>query len=125
MSARILAATLAVTACAAIGAGAAIAHDEVEATSPTRGAVLTKLPPKVSMTFGETVGRLDAVRVTRNGRGNLVGSSRIDAANASRVVATLKRPGAKWWPGTYRVTWRITGADGHKQTLTAGFRVTG
>ena len=125
MTARIVAAALAVAACAAIGAGVAAAHDEVEATSPVRGAVLTRLPAKVSMTFGETVGRLNAVRVTRNGRGNLVGSSRIDAGNAARVVVTLKRPGVKWWPGTYRVTWRITGADGHRQTLTAGFRVTG
>ena len=123
MSARILAATLAVTACAAIGAGVAIAHDEVESTSPAKGAVLAKLPAKVSMTLGEAVGRLDSVTVTRNGRGNLVASSRIDPAKAARVVATLKRPGARWWPGTYRVTWKVTGADGHRQTLTAGFRV--
>jgi methionine-rich copper-binding protein CopC len=75
------------------------------------------------MTFGETVGRLDRVTVTRNGRGNLVRSSRIAAGNAARVVATLKRPGARWWPGVYRVTWKVTGADGHTQTLTAGFRV--
>jgi methionine-rich copper-binding protein CopC len=124
MSARIVAATLAVAACAGIGAGIAIAHDEVEATSPARGAVLTKLPAKVSVTFGETVGRLNSVVVTRNGKGNLVRRSRIQAANAARVVATLKRPGARWWPGTYKVTWKVTGADGHKQTLTAGFRVT-
>jgi methionine-rich copper-binding protein CopC len=124
MSARIVAATLAVAACAGIGAGIAIAHDEVEATSPARGAVLTKLPAKVSVTFGETVGRLNSVVVTRNGKGNLVRRSRIHARNAARVVATLKRPGARWWPGTYKVTWKVTGADGHKQTLTAGFRVT-
>jgi methionine-rich copper-binding protein CopC len=39
------------------------------------------------------------------------------------VVATLKRPGARYRAGVWRVTWRVTGADGHTLTLTAGFRV--
>lgn len=125
MSARMRAAVLAVAACAAGGAGVAVAHDEVEGTTPARGAVLQNLPPKVSMTFGETLGKLNAVTITRNGRGSFVKSSTIDPRNAARVVATLVRPGARYRPGVWRVTWRVTGADGHKQTLTAGFRVTG
>jgi hypothetical protein len=39
------------------------------------------------------------------------------------VVATLKRPGGKGRNGLWKVTWRITGADGHKQVLSASFRV--
>ena len=49
-----------VAAALAGGAGVALAHDEVEGTTPARGAVLKNLPPKVSMTFGETVGRSTA-----------------------------------------------------------------
>ena len=92
-------------------------------TTPARGAVLQNLPPKVSMTFGEPVGRIDGVRVTRNGTGDFTKSSQIDPRNASRVVATLTRPGGKARKGLWKVTWRVTSADGHKQVFTAGFRV--
>ena len=122
MSVKLRAAALAAVALAGT-AGMAVAHDEVEGTTPARGAVLQNLPPKVSMTFGETVGRLDKVTITRNGRGNFTRSAQIDPRNAARVVATLKRPGARFRKGLWKVTWRITSADGHKQVLTAGFRV--
>ncbi|MGE0029247.1 MAG: copper resistance protein CopC [Thermoleophilia bacterium] len=112
-----------VTVALAGTAGVALAHDEVQGTTPARGAVLQNLPPKVSMTFGEAVGRLDKVTITRNGKGSFVKSAQIDPRNASRVVATLKRPGGKARKGVWKVTWRITSADGHKQVLSAGFRV--
>lgn len=122
MSLKLRAVALAAVALAG-GAGVALAHEEVARTTPARGASLEHLPPKVSMRFGEPVGRIDAVRITRNGAGNFVKGSQIDPRNAARVVATLKRPGGKYRKGLWRVTWRITGADGHKQTFTAGFRV--
>ena len=122
MSVMIRTAALAAVALAG-AAGAAVAHDAVRGTTPARGAVLENLPARVSMTFAAPVGRLDAVRITRNGKGNFVKSARVDPRNAARVVATLKRPGARYRPGVWKVTWRVTGADGHKQTLSAGFRV--
>jgi methionine-rich copper-binding protein CopC len=122
MSLKLRAAALAAVALAG-AAGAALAHEEVARTTPARAATLQNLPPKVTMTFGEPVGRIDGVRVTRNGKGDFVKTSRIDPRNAARVVATLKRPGGKGRKGLWKVTWRITGADGHAQTFTAGFRV--
>jgi len=122
MSVKLRAAALAVAALVG-AAGVAVAHDEVKRTTPARGAVLKNLPPKVSMTFGEAVGRLDKVTITRDGRGNFVKSAQIDPRNAARVVAVLKRPGGKARKGAWKVTWRITSADGHKQVLTAAFRV--
>ena len=122
MSVKLRAAALAAVALAGTAA-VAVAHDEVEGTTPARGAVLQNLPPKVSMTFGEAVGRLDKVTITRNGKGNFTKSAQIDPRNAARVVATLKRPGPKFRKGLWKVTWRVTSADGHKQVLTAGFRV--
>ncbi|HTI35366.1 MAG TPA: copper resistance protein CopC [Miltoncostaea sp.] len=122
MSTRTRAAALAVVALAG-AAGVAVAHEEVEGTTPARGAVLRTLPAKVSMTLGESVGRLDTVTITRNGRGNFVKGSGIDPRNAARVVATLTRPGPRFRKGLWKVTWRITAADGDRQVLTAGFRV--
>jgi methionine-rich copper-binding protein CopC len=122
MSVMLRTAALAAVALAG-AAGVAAAHDAVERTTPARGAVLENLPAKVSMTFSAPVGRLDAVRITRNGKGNFVRSARVDPRNAARVIATLTRPGARHRTGVWKVTWRVTGADGHKQTLTAGFRV--
>lgn len=124
MFVKLRAAALAAVALAgAAGVGVAVAHDEVEGTTPARGAVLRNLPPKVSMTFGEAVGRLDKVTITRNGKGNFLKSAQIDPRNAARVVAVLKRPGGKARRGAWKVTWRVTSADGHKQVLSAGFRV--
>jgi methionine-rich copper-binding protein CopC len=57
------------------------------------------------------------------GTGDFTKTSQIDPRNASRVVATLTRPGGKARKGLWKVTWRITSADGHKQVFTAGFRV--
>ncbi len=123
MTARTLIAVLGAAVCATAVTGVALAHDEAASTSPKKGAALTALPAQVSVTWGEQVGRLNGATVTRNGGGNLVKSARIDPANARRVVATLNRPGKKWQPGSYRVTWRITAADGHKQTLVVPFTV--
>lgn len=124
MTARRLMAVLGAAACAtAVTTGVALAHDEAQSTSPKKGAVLSALPAQVSVTWGEPVGRLTGATVTRNGKGNLVKTARIDRSNARKVVATLNRPGARWQAGTYRVTWRITAADGHRQTLVVGFTV--
>jgi methionine-rich copper-binding protein CopC len=122
MSLKTRAAALAAVALAG-AAGVAVAHEEVASTTPARGAVLQNLPAKVTMTFGAPVGRVDGVRITRNGRGDFTKGARIDPRNAARVVATLKRPGKRYRAGLWKVTWRVTGADGHRQTLTAGFRV--
>ncbi len=125
MTARHVIALLGAAACAAGITGVAVAHDEAASTTPAKGAALASLPSQVSVTWGEPVGRLNGATVTRNGTGNLVKAAKIDPANARRVVATLNRPGKKWQPGTYRVVWRITAADGHRQTLVVPFTVKG
>ena len=123
MTARRLMAVVGATAVALGATGVALAHDEAGSTTPKKGATLTSLPAQVTVTWGEPVGRLNGATVTRNGKGNLVKSARIDPKNARRVVATLNRPGARYQPGSYKVTWRITASDGHKQTLVVPFTV--
>lgn len=124
MTTRTVVAVLGAAAVGLVGSGLALAHDEVASTFPKAGAALPHLPKTVSATYGEPLGRLTSATVTRNGKGNLVASARIDPTNAARAVATLKRPGRRWQPGAYAITWRAVAADGHAQTLKVSFTVT-
>lgn len=113
-------------ACAATltaGAGVAAAHTEVRSSSPPAGATLTRVPTTMAVTFGEPIGRLGTMTMTRNGAGDLVRSASISPRNARTALISLKRPGPARQVGDYRLTWRITGADGHRVTGTIAFRV--
>ncbi|MGD9573080.1 MAG: copper resistance protein CopC [Thermoleophilia bacterium] len=92
-------------------------------TSPKDGAKLTRVPATITVSFGDPIGRLGAMRVTRNGAGNLVRSARISPRNAARAVITLKRPGPKAQKGAYRLKWTVTHADGHVQSGIVRFTV--
>ena len=102
---------------------AAVAHTEVRSSSPRAGATLTRVPTTMAVTFGEPIGRLGTMTMTRNGAGDLVRSARIAPRNAHTALISLKRPGPARQAGRYRLTWRITGADGHRLTGTIAFRV--
>lgn len=124
MSARAIAAAAAATLCLGAGAGTALAHTEVVASSPRDGASLSRLPAAVILTFEEPVGRVRGVVVRREGGPNLVRRARTHPRDAARVVATLKRPGRRWQPGSYRAGWRVVGEDGHTVGGVLRFRVT-
>lgn len=123
-SSRILAAGLAVSGVAALaGAGVASAHTHVTASTPKHGSAVAKLPKTATITFGEAIGRVGNVRITRDGRGNYTKAARLAPGNARRVVVTLKNVAASAQKGTYRIVWNITGADGHAQKGVIAFRV--
>ncbi len=107
----------------AAAAGPALAHSDVASTSPARGATLERTPARMAVTFSDPVGRIGKMRVTRGGRGNLVKGAAISRRNARTVMIRLKRPGPRNQPGTYRLRWRVIGADGHALTGTVTFRV--
>jgi copper resistance protein C len=108
---------------AAVAAAPAYAHSEAVASSPRHGSTLTRVPAQMTVTFGEPIGRLGTMRVTRNRAGDLVRSARIAPGNARRAVITLKRPGPRKQAGLYRLTWRVTSADGHPVSGVVVFRV--
>lgn len=108
---------------AAVAASPALGHAEAVSMTPKHGTTLTRVPAQMTVTFGEPIGRLGAVRVTRNRAGNLVKGARIAPANARRAVITLKRPGPRKQAGLYRLTWRVTSADGHPVSGVVVFRV--
>ena len=123
MRPHITAALAAASCVAALGATTALGHSGVESSSPRSGAVLERSPVRVTITFSGPVARLGTTTATRNGEGNLVRSARISPGDASRVVVALKRPGPRKQAGTYRVSWRVTGSDGHAVRGVIAFRV--
>ena len=122
MSARTIAATLAAALCLGAGATMALAHTEVESSSPRDGATLSRLPARVVLTFGGPIA-VRTVVVKRNGKGNLAKTVARDPRDATRVLVTLKRPGLKWQAGRYRVNWVITATDGDAVSGVLAFRV--
>ncbi len=114
----------AIVAVAAALPATALGHgDSPVTTTPKDGAALKRVPATVTVSFGDTIGRLGAMRVTRNGAGNLVKSARISPRNAAAAVVTLKRPGPKAQNGAYRLRWTVTHADGHVQSGIVRFTV--
>jgi methionine-rich copper-binding protein CopC len=67
--------------------------------------------------------RAKSAKATRNRKGNLVKGVGLAKGDARKVVITLKRPGPKSQPGTYRVAWAVTGGDGHTVSGLVTFRV--
>lgn len=124
MKHRMLAAGIAVAAAATLaGASAASAHTSVVSTTPKHGAKLKALPGTATITFSGPMVRVGKVRVTRNGRGNLVRSARLAPGNARRIVVRLKRVAPARQKAVYRIVWNATSPDGHAQRGVVAFRV--
>lgn len=120
MSVRTSTLLAAAAALTLVSAPLASAHADKTATSPRAGATVKTLPAAVTVTFGEQVGRVVSVRVTRAGaKTNYVRSFGLDKRNVKRVRAVLRAVGPK---GRYTVRWAIVSADGHKQNGTYTFR---
>jgi methionine-rich copper-binding protein CopC len=100
-----------------------LAHTHVISSSPREGARLARVPAVIAVTFGDPIGRLGTMTVTRNGAGDLVRSARIAPRDRSTALIFIKRPGPRKRAGTYRLVWRVTGADGHRVAGTIAFRV--
>jgi len=122
---RAVAALAAAGCVASLGAATALGHSGVESSTPRNGAQLARTPATVTLRYDDPIQRIRTIRVTRNGRQDLVRSSRIAARDARTVVVSLKRPGPKNQNGTYRVNWSVTGVDGHTVNGVVSFRVKG
>lgn len=101
-------------------AGSALAHSEVERTSPkTDGTASTKVT-KVTVTFSGPM-RRGTIRVVGPGKRVVSrGKGGRDPRNVTRLTVPLKR-GLK--PGSYRATWTAVAADGHEQQGSFRFRL--
>jgi methionine-rich copper-binding protein CopC len=100
-------------------APAALAHVELEQTSPKAHSTV-KAPSAVRMTFSGPI-RSASLTVTGPGRSTASsGHGGRDPRNINRAVVSLKSGLAA---GKYTVTAKVTAADGHKETFTFWFRI--
>jgi methionine-rich copper-binding protein CopC len=120
---RAVAALAAAGCVASLGAATALGHSEVQSSTPQAGATVPRTPGTVTLRYDDPIQRVRAITVTRNGGQNLAKSARISPRDARRVTVTLKRPGVEKQNGTYRVSWRVTGIDGHTVSGVVAFRV--
>jgi len=103
-----------------LGVSPALAHTELETSSPAAGARLASPPAAVSLTFGETV-RLPAnpIRVTGpNGAVWTVGQATVTDAT---VTAPVNAAGPA---GAYTLTWQVVADDGDPIRGTVRFTLT-
>ncbi|MFN8109187.1 MAG: copper resistance protein CopC [Thermoleophilia bacterium] len=112
---------VAVTALLLAGAAApaALGHAGVAGTNPAAGAVVTRLPKVVTITFTEVVARAGACTVTHNGL-NFGMRARLNPADHHQLRITTRGGTAA---GSYTVRWRVTATDGHRMGGRFGFRV--
>jgi methionine-rich copper-binding protein CopC len=90
----------------------ASAHTEVRSTSPAIGATAKTSTSKVTVTFTGPM-RRGTLRIVGPGSKVVsVGSGGRDPRNVNRLLVGLK---GSLKPGSYKASWTIVAADGHKQ----------
>jgi methionine-rich copper-binding protein CopC len=100
-------------------APAALAHVDVVATSPRKGAKLAKMPRAVTVTFSAQI--LGGSIVVKNGAGRVVSKrGGRDPSDVRRLRATTKSGLGK---GRYVVRWKAKSPDGHVQSGSFRFSV--
>lgn len=111
---------LVTTALAALAlAPAALAHATLLRTSPADGAVLSRAPAEVRVTFDDVVLVAGGNEVVRNGGGSvLAGKPRVEGRKT--LVLPLRRGLGR---GDYSVRWRILSDDGHLEQSVLAFRI--
>lgn len=98
----------------------ALAHTELVATSPARGAVVKHLPATITLRFTEAPQKALGARVLLAGSTtNRATSTRLNPKNARQVRITTKTDQV----GQYTVVLRLLAPDGDPQTVVYRFRV--
>lgn len=118
MRRRALLAAGAVAVALCCAPASALAHAQLEGTTPARDAVVHTQPPAVSFRFNESVeGNFGAVRVFDSA------GDRVDSGDAFHPNGTGSLMGVHLKPhladGTYTATYRVVSADGH--IVSSGF----
>jgi copper transport protein len=86
---------------------AALAHAHLEKASPADGSVLTAAPQNLVLEFSERA-QLAALWIATDG-GSRRKLTPLPQQPQQRIVVTLPNLA----PGSYVVSWRVVGADGH------------
>jgi Uncharacterized protein, homolog of Cu resistance protein CopC len=92
-----------------VGAGHASAHDELVGSNPSAGTDLHKAPTSLRLTFSDTVRDIGIAIQVEDASGAQLQTGK---PGISDTVVTQQLKAATT-PGTIRVVWRVTSADGH------------
>jgi methionine-rich copper-binding protein CopC len=102
------------------GATTASAHTEVKSTSPADGATVKTTLTRVTVTFTGELKRGTLRVVGPGGKVVSAGNGGRDPRNTSRLLVGLK---GSLKPGSYKASWTIVAADGHKQKGSFHFKL--
>lgn len=94
----------------------ALAHTELQSSSPEQGTVLDAAPKTVRLTFTEDLGS-GSLAVTASGRSAGAGASQVDGTDLVLDIV----PGSP--TGAWTVAFRVVSADGHPVTGQFAFTV--
>jgi copper resistance protein C len=103
-----------------LGAPPALAHTELEKSSPAAGARLAAAPSSVSLTFGEAV-RLPANPIRVTGPDSAVWTVGAATVTDATVTAPVSATGPA---GAYTLTWQVISDDGDTIRGTVRFTLT-
>jgi len=100
-------------------AGTALAHTQLQSSSPANGSTVATAPTEFVLTFPEAV-RATSVAVTKDG-----GKEQKIENLPSAMVARIAVPAPKLEDGSYTLDWRVAGKDGHVMSGKVQFTVGG
>jgi methionine-rich copper-binding protein CopC len=110
---------LAVVLLATAVASPAAAHTDLVSSSPENGATLDAPPDQITLKFAEAVLTSGAQIVATSAKGTTVDLGPAEVAGA-KVTAAWPADAAE---GRYKVSWRVSGDDGHPLKGTFAFTV--
>lgn len=97
-----------------------VAHTPLVSTVPAQGRTVAHLPRTVTLTFGQPITAVTAVRVTHAATGrNRAVRARLNSRNRAQVLVATSGDRV----GRYTVAWRVVMADGHPLGGRFTFRV--
>jgi len=111
--------SLAVASAMVLSTAPALAHARLVSATPGDGATVTA-PRTISLTFSERFAAPFSTVEVEDGRGRAVALTKRVSEDGKTLGGSFAVPLS---PGTYRVTWAIAAADGHRMTGTYSFTV--
>lgn len=111
--------TLAACAVVMLSVSPVLAHARLQSATPANGATVSA-PRMVSLTFSERFAAPFSSVEVEDGRGRAVSLTRAVSEDGKTLGGTFAAPLPA---GTYRVTWAIAAADGHRMTGNYSFTV--
>ena len=114
-------AVLAVALLAVVVASPASAHTDLVSSDPENGATLEAAPDQITLKFAEAVLSSGAQIVAKSADGTKVDLGPA-AVSGAKVTSTWPSDAAD---GAYKVSWRVSGEDGHPLEGTFGFSIKG